>query len=291
MKLFYKLMPIMLIGLIAILLYQTPQMVAGQATATALNIGSKHNQSNNWAGYISTAGTFTSVSGSWIVPNVKAAANSADATWIGIGGITDKDLIQTGTQAIDNDNGQVTYQAWYEMLPGNSRRIPLTISSGDSITASVVQQSSNQWTISLEDVTTGQNYTTSVTYISSLSSAEWIEEMPVSGRYFIPLDNFGSVQFSDLSTVKDGKELTPAQADARSIVMINILDQVMAQPSNLGTDGASFAVNRTSVMPSRTVSPYVSTGWRRAGGHGYNPLYRQGHGMGRAGRGSQRFED
>ena len=281
----------MFISLIAMnILYQTPQIAAGQATDPAVNIGSGHNQSNNWAGYVSAGGAFTSVTGSWIVPNVMAAANSADAAWIGIGGITSKDLIQTGTQAIVNDNGQVSYQVFYEMLPGNSRRIPLTVSPGDSITASIVQQSSNQWTISLDDITTGQNYMTSVTYSSSLSSAEWIEEMPVRGRYFIPLDNFGSVQFSDLSTVKDGKELTPAQVDAKSIVMVNDLDQVIAQVSNLGTDGASFNVNRTSIMPSQNVSPFVRTGWRRAGDHGYHPLYRQGHGMGRSGRGNLRSE-
>lgn len=205
----YVILPLILFGLLAQL---TPGLAQGtsarQVTDPALNVGRELNSSHNWAGYVSTGGNYTSVTGSWSVPQVNATGMSADATWIGIGGITSNDLIQTGTQAMVN-NGEVSYQAWYEMMPASSRKIPLTISPGDSITASVVQQSANQWTISLNDITTGQNYQTNVTYTSSLASAEWIEEMPVQGRFFIPLDNFGSVQFKYLKTIRGDAELTP----------------------------------------------------------------------------------
>jgi hypothetical protein len=40
-------------------------------------------------------------------------------------------------------------------------------------------------------------------YSSSLSSAEWIEKMPSTGSSFVPLDNFGSVQFSALLTLDE----------------------------------------------------------------------------------------
>jgi hypothetical protein len=265
---------------------------AEQATNPGLNVGRSLNISNNWAGYVATGGTFTSVSGSWNVPHVSATGTSADATWVGIGGTTGNNLIQTGTQAVANNNGQVSYQAWYEMLPANSQKIPLTINPGDSITASIVQQSANKWTISLSDGTTGQNYQTTVTYAASLSSAEWIEEMPVRGRTFIPLDNFGSVQFSTLSAVKDGTALTPAQANAQSIFMVNSLDQALAQPSALGSDGASFTVTRTTSTSTQTVSPSVRTGSRKVvtGGHSSRPFYRQSHGR-ENGRSGQIFED
>ncbi len=106
--------------------------------------------------------------------------------------------------------------------------------------------------------------------------------MPVLGRSFIPLDNFGSVQFSALSTVKDGTALTPAQANAQSIVMVNHSGQALAQPSALGSDGASFTVTRTASTPTQIVSPFVRSGWRRVvtGVHG-KPFYRQSHGRGR----------
>jgi hypothetical protein len=292
-RLFYAIIPLIFLGLLAQVTNTEQKITAGRATDPSLNAGRDLNFSNNWAGYVAAGGSFTSVSGSWIVPQVSATGTSADATWVGIGGTTGNQLIQTGTQASINNKGQVSYQAWYEMLPANSQEIPLTINPGDSIAASITQQSANQWAISLSDITTGQNYQTTVTYAASLSSAEWIEEMPVRGRSFIPLDNFGSVQFSALSAVQNGASLTPAQANAHSIVMGNNLGQVLAQPSALGSDGASFTVTRTSSTSTQTVSPSVRTGWRRivTNIHGIQPLNRQSHTRGRLRGGSgQRFE-
>ncbi len=292
-KSFHKILPLIFLGLLVqIVPILAQQMTAQQVTESVSNVGRELNHSNNWAGYIATDGTFTSVSGSWIVPQVNATGTSSDATWVGIGGTNSRDLIQAGTRAIVNNNGQVSYQAWYEMLPANSRKVPLTINPGDSITASIAQQSTNQWAISLHDTITGQNYQTNVTYASSLSSAEWIEEMPVLGRSFIPLDNFGSIQFSALSTIMDGTALTPAQANARSIVMVNHSGQALAQPSALGSDGASFTVTRTASTSTQIVSHFVRSGWRRVviGVHGFQPFYRQSHGRGRFSGGfGQRF--
>ncbi len=289
-KLPYIILPLILVGLVVQL---TPDLAQGtpahRVTDPALNVGRAYNVSHNWAGYITTGGTFTSVRGSWVVPQVNATGTSADATWVGIGGITSNDLIQIGTQAMVN-NGKVSYQAWYEMLPANSHKIPLTISPDDSINASVIQQSANQWTISLNDITTGQDYQTNVTYTSSLSSAEWIEEMPVQGRFFIPLDNFGSMQFSGMATVKDGTELTPAQASAVSMAMVNNLDQVVAQPSALGSDGASFTITRTTSESGQSVSHYGKSGWRRISVHSHQPFHRQGRGRYSSGY-EQRFDD
>ncbi len=292
-KLFHKILPLIFLGLLVqVVPILAQQMTAQQVTRSVSDVGRELNHSNNWAGYVATGGTFTSVSGSWIVPQVNTTGTASDVTWVGIGGTTSRDLIQTGTRAIVDNNGQVSYQAWYEMLPANSRKIPLTINAGDSITASIVQQSTNQWAISLHDTTTGQNYKTNVTYASSLSSAEWIEEMPVLGRYFVPLDNFGSVQFSALSTVKDGTVQTPAQANAQSIVMINYRGQALAQPSALGNDGASFTVTRTASTPTQIVSHFVRSGRHRVGigVHDFQPFYRQSHDRGRFSSGfNQRF--
>ena len=115
--------------------------------------------------------------------------------------------------------------------------------------------------------------------------------MPVLGNSFIPLDNFGSVQFSALSTIKDGNSLTPAQASAQPIVIVNSLEQVLAQPSALGGDGASFTVTRTSSTSTQTISP-VSRGRRvLVVVHGFAPHSRQGHGR-RFGEGfGGRFDD
>ena len=49
----------------------------------------------------------------------------------------------------------------------------------------------------LANNTTGQTYDTTQTYTSSHSSAEWVEEAPSGGRGgVLPLDNFGTIQFT-----------------------------------------------------------------------------------------------
>lgn len=69
-KLFGKILPLVFLGLlIQVMPILGHQMKGQQVTNPASNIGIGPNQSNNWAGYIATGGTFTSVSGSWIVPS------------------------------------------------------------------------------------------------------------------------------------------------------------------------------------------------------------------------------
>jgi hypothetical protein len=243
---------------IAVSAHESPQFI--------VNSGSSIDKSSNWAGYVTSGGTYTSISGSWLIPQISnPTADTADSSWIGIGGVTSRDLIQTGTQAVVNAAGQVSYQAWYEMLPRGSVPISVSVNPGDSITASITQQQNNQWSISLRDNTNGQNFQKTVTYSSSLSSAEWIEEMlSARRRSFIPLDNFGTIQFSDASTVKNGTTMNLAQAGAEEITMMNGR-QVLATPSTISSDGATFAVTRTSV----TSTPSIRHSFGRRGWHRY----------------------
>jgi Peptidase A4 family len=199
--------------------------------------------SQNWSGYVASGGAFTAVRGTWTVPTVSATGTGVDATWAGIGGATTTDLIQAGTQAVV-DNGVVQYSAWIETLPQASQTVPLTVNAGDSVTVSITEQSNNVWNITIQDVTSAGSYTGTVTYTSSGSSAEWIEEAPSSGRGIVLLDQFGTVHFTNASTVENQKTLTPAAAGATSIAMINNSGVQLAIPSALGADGASFSVTR-----------------------------------------------
>jgi hypothetical protein len=199
--------------------------------------------SGNWAGYVATGGTFTAVSGRWTVPQVTGSAGM-DATWVGIGGAGSRDLIQAGTDATVQGPGQIRYTAWIELLPQFPQTVPLAVHPGDVISTSLVQQGNGDWLITIENQTTGRQYQKRVSYTSSFSSAEWIEEAPASGRRILPLDDFGRVTFSGGSAVKDGKAVTIAQAGAMPLAMIDRSGAVIAQPSALGSDGASFTVTR-----------------------------------------------
>ena len=48
----------------------------------------------------------------WSVPTVKAGVTGDSATWVGVDGFTNQDLVQAGT---DQSNG--SYYAWYELIP------------------------------------------------------------------------------------------------------------------------------------------------------------------------------
>ena len=212
--------------------------------------------SSNWSGYAASGGTFTSVTATWTVPNVSPNTSGADATWVGIGGLSSRDLIQAGTQAMVDGSG-VSYTSWIEMLPESSREVPLSISAGDSVTVSITQQSGNDWLISMKNNTTGGTYNTTVQYSSSNSSAEWVQEAPSVGRGLVSLDQFGVLQFSRASAVRDGKQMSLSALGAKAITMINGQGQAIAQPSTISSDGSSFTVARTDA----TSTP--QTGGRR----------------------------
>jgi ketosteroid isomerase-like protein len=215
--------------------------------------------SSNWSGYSATGGSYTSVTGTWTVPTVSTSVQGADATWVGIGGVDTNDLIQAGTQATVS-GGEIAYEAWIELLPASSRPVSLSVSAGDSVTVTITQNAVVDWTIALKNNTTGQRYSTAVTYRSSNSSAEWVQEAPSAGRGVIPLDDFGTLSFSGATAVRDGKTLDLRALGAQAITMINGARQPLAQPSIIGADGQSFSVTRTQAQ-----STPGGTGRRRRG--------------------------
>jgi hypothetical protein len=244
------------------------QGIANAITTTAPNVASNGN-SRNWSGYVADNGTYTSVTGKWTVPQTTASGHtSTDATWVGIGGVNSSDLIQTGTQNIVDPSGQVTSTAFYELLPDSSVSITsLTVKPGDSITATITEQSTGQWLISINDNTTNQNYQTTVAYSSSTSSAEWIEEAPSNGVSVLPLDNFGTIQFNNGSTIQNSTRASILASSAHAVTMVNNAGQALSTPSALGNDGASFSITRSSVVSNSPIPSFDRSpgGWRRRG--------------------------
>lgn len=203
--------------------------------------------STNWSGYLATNGSFTSVSGSWTAtsPTGNGVSTSADSSWIGIGGVSSGDLIQTGTQNIVSASGQVTTSAFYELLPASATTIPsMAVSQGDSMAATINQTAAGQWSISITDRTSGKSFSIDVAYSSSLSSAEWIEEDPsyASGSQ-IPFDNFHTASFSGGSTTLNGSSTGLIGANALPVTMVTRSGTPVATPSALS--GSSFTVSHS----------------------------------------------
>ena len=131
-----------------------------------------------------------------------------------------------------------------ETLPQPSRDVPLAVDAGDTVTVSLVQGAAGEWSLTIRNATSGGVYNGTVTYASSASSAEWIEEAPSAGKGVVLLDQFGSVRFTNATAVKDGQTVTPAAAGVTAVTMVTRSGVTLASPSDLGSDGASFTVTR-----------------------------------------------
>jgi hypothetical protein len=221
--------------------------LVSKAVSVASNVrppGSDLPESRNWAGYTATGGTFTEVNATWSVPEFASdSAAGADAIWVGIGGVHGTDLIQAGTQETVSGHGTTGYSAWVETLPQPSQSVPLPINAGDSITVSLLEQTSGNWLVAFANNSSGRSYQINISYASSRSSAEWVVEAPSARRgRILPLDTFGSVSFTQAGSVRNGQSQTIAQAGGHPITMIGQRGRSLARPSALNDDGASFNV-------------------------------------------------
>jgi hypothetical protein len=217
------------------------------------------NQSTNWFGY--NAGTlergtlFESITSDWTVPAVSQhthgqAENSA--TWIGIGGgcldagcgLNDATLIQTGTEQDVDSSGHASYSAWWELVPVPAVTIgSMSVSPGDHIHASVAEAvpGSGLWTITLADVTRNENFSTTVPYASTHSTAEWIEETPltigVGGTGEASLPGLAPAQFDNATVNGSPARLSPTE----QLQLIDSSGKVIGTPSAPDAEADGFA--------------------------------------------------
>jgi hypothetical protein len=170
---------------------------------------------SNWSGYAiahyQTGQNYTSAAATWTVPAVtfdstqSGTSEEYSATWVGIGGFcqnalctrADRTLIQLGTSQNVSSSGDTSYSAWYEMIPQSPVTIAIAVKPGDQITASLncnpCSKRNQVWQLSMTNTTTGQTWSQNVSYSSSLASADWIVEAPVSAAGVLPLADFNVV--------------------------------------------------------------------------------------------------
>ena len=192
---------------------------SGGSGSTGSGAGSSET-SSNWSGYAAAtsltnpkADSVTAVSGTWTQPTATASGNTTAycSVWVGIDGYSSNSVEQIGTDS-DIVNGKATYYAWYEMYPADAVNITsMTISAGNSITASVQYLTSGahsgQFELTITDTSrTGDSFTIYETDAQAQrSSAEWVVEAPSSGYGVLPLANFGSVTITNASATINGK--------------------------------------------------------------------------------------
>jgi len=220
-------------------------------------------ESANWSGYEVTAGNVTGVSTTFVVPAAGLVPPGGfAATWTGIGGFTTTDLIQAG---VGEDSLPTLpllgpqYFAWYELLPGgeipltncvssvNSAATACTVTPGDSIGVNIAlgRVTAGKWTITMVNATKHWVSTTTVSYSSSMSSAEWVLEAPsLFGVVQSLLANVGNVTFGNSTyNIGGGAALpisngSPTQIDMSAPLGIGLIPE--ATPSSLAPGGEAF---------------------------------------------------
>jgi hypothetical protein len=227
--------------------------------------------SSNWAGYAVTGSApapteFTRVFAAWVQPEATCVPGQAtySAFWVGLGGYNagSQALEQTGTSADCSVTGQVSYSAWYELVPAAPVTVKLAISAGDSIVASVAVSGRNV-TVKITNYTTKKAFAKTLTMNSpDVSSAEWIAEAPSSCTRRgvckpLPLTNFGTVTFVSASATAvllhtgaisgPAWAATPISLDGSGGVGSSASGatgaNAVATPTALSSDGSSFGVS------------------------------------------------
>lgn len=249
--------------------WRSPARPAAGAGAPATTTGDRKGTvqfATNWSGEVQLGTGLTSVAGNWTVPSLVASTSlQFAATWIGIGGFSGSTLIQTGTVE-GTATGEVGYGAWVEILPTPSWTATLIttpggtpgflVSPGDAMHAAITEIGTNYWQITIEDVTAGWTYSHAFSYAVDANSAEWITERPTlftttqRTTVLATLPNYGSTNFTQLSTSTGGAEVAPSRLTPIRMVDDGNVISAPGPVSSASSTGESFTDSYLTV-PSR----------------------------------------
>ena len=204
-------------------------------------------ESNNWSGYAddSSAGnTYSQVTGNWTEPSVSCTSQmSVAAFWVGIDGYSSDSVEQDGTIA-ECYGGTAYYYTWWEMYPSNVVQLAgVSVSPGDSISASVVTTGASD-TLTVTDSTNPASSFSTTQSCSDCadSSAEWIAEAPTGSSGVSPLPDFGTWTVTG-ATVTSGSTSGGISAfPDDDITMVDSSGNSQSLPGALNSGGNEFVV-------------------------------------------------
>ncbi|KZP14588.1 hypothetical protein FIBSPDRAFT_912759 [Athelia psychrophila] len=200
-----------------------------QRLPTPLNVNTTNTEySSNWAGAVYDsypAGTFTLVTGTFIVPTPTGGDGAASA-WVGIDGDTcGTAILQTGLD-FTISGGAVSYDAWYEWFPDYAYDFSgISFSSGDTVTVTVTASSTTSGSAVIKNKTTGVTVTQQITSTSALceQNTEWIVEDFEEGGSLVGFADFGSVVFTGASATTTTGSIGPGSATLIDIEQNNVI--------------------------------------------------------------------
>jgi hypothetical protein len=208
-----------------------------QSATAAASLGSF-----NWAGYVATGDTYTSVTSNWIQPEVTCTTKGIVSFWVGLDGWNNGTVEQTGT-GVDCRTGSPQYYAWWETFPTNSQQTyaSVPVVPGDQI-SSTVSFAGGQYSLVLTDKTQDWTQTTVAAAPAGATnaSAEVVAEAASLNTSVTQLADFGTASFTD-STI-DGNALVAA--GAQPVDMFNNSGSIIAKTTPADATG-DFVVTYT----------------------------------------------
>jgi hypothetical protein len=240
----------LVVSLVGVLLLSSSSV--GAVTNTP-NHKLKNGTSTNWSGYVAQTSlnkpqndSVTDVKGQWVMPSVYCPSTSMSvvysSAWVGIDGYSNGTVEQIGTET-DCNYASLVHYAWYELYPKYPVRILLAVNPGDTVNAEVRYMANNQYVMTINNLTTGQSYSTTQKASAKRQSAEWVVEAPSSAGSVLPLANFGTVSFTNATATLNG--VTGAISNGTwqhdAITMTSSTGVVKAIPSALDSTGQAFS--------------------------------------------------
>ncbi|KAF1351839.1 peptidase A4 family-domain-containing protein [Delphinella strobiligena] len=199
-------------------LRQSRPMIPANVTADFNDLKDhKTETSNNWAGAVLIGTGYKGVAGTFVVPDPSLPSGGDSSTyysaaaWVGIDGDTcDTSILQTGVD-FNIQDGEVSFDAWYEWYPDYSYDFTgISFSAGDTVKLTIDATSTTAGTATVENVSTGKTVTHKFSGESDALceyNAEWIVEdfTEVNGgtESLVPLVDFGTVTFTDAYATTD----------------------------------------------------------------------------------------
>ncbi|KAF7342621.1 hypothetical protein MSAN_02018900 [Mycena sanguinolenta] len=213
----------------------TATATTATATSTAVTVPSDATSlitSTIWsgAGMESAAGTYKSVTGTLVVPNLQPAAGGAasgyygGSAWVGLDGMTCGSALMAAGIDFQYLQGTVTAQVWTETYPNPGVNNALAVKPGDTLKLTVTATSSTTGTAVVDNVSSGQSVTVALTSPSPLclANAEWVVEDFQDGGFLIPFADFGTITFTDASaTTQSGSTVGPSAGHLINMVQSN----------------------------------------------------------------------
>ncbi|KAF7378341.1 putative aspergillopepsin [Mycena sanguinolenta] len=205
------------------------------ATSTAVSVPSDPTSlitSAIWsgAGMESARGTYESVTGTLIVPNLLPAAGGAasgyygGSAWVGLDGMTCSSGLMAAGISFYYLQGTVWGQVWTQTYPNPSVNSALAVNPGDTVRLTVAATSSTAGTAVVDNVSSGESTTIALTSPSPLclANAEWVVEDFQEGTFLIPFADFGTITFTDASaTTQSGSTVGPSAGHLINMVQSN----------------------------------------------------------------------